>query len=75
MNNTTLVKAQNLIKSFGDTKAVNDLSFELKRGECLALLGDNGAGKTTTCEMLSGLTDPDSGDISICGLNFSKQKN
>lgn len=74
MKNTPLVKANNLIKSFGDAKAVNNVSFMLNKGECLALLGDNGAGKTTTCEMLSGLTKPDSGDISICGLNFSKQK-
>jgi len=47
--------------------AVNDVSFELKRGECLGLIGKNGAGKTTLLKMLNGLIKPDGGRIEICG--------
>ncbi len=47
--------------------AVNDISFELKRGECLGLLGRNGAGKTTLLKMLNGLVKPDKGQITIHG--------
>jgi ABC-type polysaccharide/polyol phosphate transport system ATPase subunit len=47
--------------------AVKDVSFELKRGECLGLIGHNGAGKTTLLRMLNGLIKPDKGRIEICG--------
>ncbi|HNR80074.1 MAG TPA: ATP-binding cassette domain-containing protein, partial [Mesotoga infera] len=51
---------RNLKKYYGETKAVDDISFNLMEGEVLAILGPNGAGKTTTVEMLEGLRRPDS---------------
>ncbi len=47
--------------------AVNDVSFELRRGECLGFIGHNGAGKTTLLKMLNGLIKPDSGLITMRG--------
>ena len=58
-----MLNAENLEKSFGDTKAVDDLSLEIHKGEIVGLLGPNGAGKTTTMQMLSGLMEPDSGKV------------
>ena len=59
-----MLEAENLEKSFGDTKAVDELSLEVEKGEIVGLLGPNGAGKTTTMQMLSGLMKPDSGEVS-----------
>lgn len=70
----SLLLAKNLRKSFGKLTAVNDLSLEVKAGECLALLGPNGAGKTTTVEMLEGLIQPDAGEISIFGLSLARER-
>ncbi len=58
-----------LTKSFADFRAVDSLSLQVRRGEFYALLGPNGAGKTTTLRMVAGLLKPDSGAISICGLD------
>ena len=55
----------NLRKSYGDREVVAGVSFELNRGECFGLLGPNGAGKTTTLRLCLGLTDPDSGSITL----------
>lgn len=60
---------KNVIKTFGDTTAVNGLSFSVARGSVLALLGPNGAGKTTTIEMCEGFTAPTSGEIEVLGIN------
>ena len=51
----------------GEFWAVNDVSFELRRGECLGLIGHNGAGKTTLLKMLNGLIKPDAGKITMRG--------
>lgn len=59
-----MLTAENLEKNFGDTKAVDDLSLKVEKGEIVGLLGPNGAGKTTTMQMLSGLMKPDSGKVS-----------
>ena len=59
-----LFEAHHLTKRYGDTTVVNDLSFEIVRGECLGVIGPNGAGKTTTIRMCLGLAVPDAGDIS-----------
>lgn len=56
---------QGLSKKYGDTTVVNNLSFDIKPGECLGVIGPNGAGKTTTIRMCLGLTAPDSGSVSF----------
>ncbi len=63
------VKLQNVSKSYGDLKAVDNLSFEAKSGEIFGLLGPNGAGKTTTLEMIEGLRAADEGEIFIDSFN------
>jgi lipooligosaccharide transport system ATP-binding protein len=66
-----ILSVQHLRKSFGtDDKSstvIDDISFNLRRGECYGLLGPNGAGKTTTMRLCLGLTTPDSGSISLVG--------
>jgi branched-chain amino acid transport system ATP-binding protein len=60
-----------LAKSFGGVKAVNDVSFDIKRGEFLALIGPNGAGKSTCFNMINGQLAPDSGQILLDGKNIA----
>jgi ABC-2 type transport system ATP-binding protein len=64
-----MIRVQNLVKSFGDFKAVDNVSFEVQQGEIFAFLGPNGAGKTTTIKMLTTLLKPTSGSLSIDGLD------
>ena len=56
---------QGLTKRYGETTVVNNLSFDIKPGECLGVIGPNGAGKTTTIRMCLGLTAPDAGSVSF----------
>ncbi|MFB6190882.1 MAG: ABC transporter ATP-binding protein [Candidatus Nanohaloarchaea archaeon] len=58
-----MLKAENLSKSYGETRAVQDLSFQVEKGEIVGLIGPNGAGKSTTMEMCAGLLQPDSGRV------------
>lgn len=67
-----IVSISNLVKAYGNVRAVDGISFTAGKGEVLALLGPNGAGKTTTLECLEGLKTPGSGSISICGLDPAK---
>jgi lipooligosaccharide transport system ATP-binding protein len=60
-----LLEVHDLSKRYGEATVVNDVSFEIARGECLGVIGPNGAGKTTTIRMCLGLTAPDSGRISF----------
>ncbi|MDD6095849.1 MAG: ABC transporter ATP-binding protein [Clostridia bacterium] len=62
-----IIEISNLYKSFGDVKAVQDLSFHVKKGELFAFLGVNGAGKSTTISILCGRLQKDSGKVSVCG--------
>ncbi len=62
-----VIELKNLTKSFGDIKAVQDLTFSVQEGEIFSLLGPNGAGKTTTIAMLSTLLKPDAGDALVMG--------
>ncbi|WP_142239671.1 ABC transporter ATP-binding protein [Mycobacterium sp. ST-F2] len=65
----TPVLLRGVSKRYGEIQAVNNLDLEVQRAEVLALLGPNGAGKTTTVEMCEGFNKPDSGSISILGLD------
>ena len=69
---SSLISTKNLICRFGNTIAVNNLSFTLNSGSILGFIGPNGAGKTTTLRMLLGLIPPDSGDSEILGCNSLK---
>ncbi|MQA07450.1 MAG: ATP-binding cassette domain-containing protein [Pseudonocardiaceae bacterium] len=64
-----VVEVQNLQKRYRDTVAVRDVSFTVEEGEIFGILGPNGAGKTTTVECIEGLRTPDSGSISVLGLD------
>src|SRR6266568_2482601 len=67
-----LLEAAGLTKRYGETTVVNDVSFEIARGECLGVIGPNGAGKTTTIRMCLGLTAADHGSIKALGLAMPK---
>ena len=67
--------AQDLQKSYGDVKAVDGISLQVARGEVFGLLGPNGAGKTTAISMLTGLFPPDSGSITVDGLDLQTDTN
>ena len=62
-----MLKVEHVTKYYGDFRAVNDISFEIKEGEIFGLLGVNGAGKTTTFRMILGLLDKTSGTITLDG--------
>jgi ABC-2 type transport system ATP-binding protein len=64
-----VIDVQHLHKSYGDTVAVDDVSFTVHEGEIFGILGRNGAGKTTTVECIEGLRAPDRGQISVLGLD------
>ncbi|MBM3713764.1 MAG: ATP-binding cassette domain-containing protein, partial [Actinobacteria bacterium] len=65
--NGYILQAKGLTKLFGPVVALNNVDFELKRGEILGLLGDNGAGKSTLIKILSGAILPNKGDIHFEG--------
>jgi ABC-2 type transport system ATP-binding protein len=67
------VEAQGLVKSYGVVKAVDGVSFQVRRGEIMGFLGANGAGKTTTLRMLCGLLTPTSGRALIDGFDIHEQ--
>lgn len=66
------IEAKNLIKIYGDRSVVNDVSFDVNKGEVVCLLGPNGAGKTTTFYMVVGLVKPHSGKIFLDGKDISQ---
>jgi len=70
-----MITATNLVKSFGDFTAVNDISFDVNEGEIFAFLGPNGAGKTTTIKILTTLLKPTGGSVLIDGLDPSTKQN
>jgi ABC-2 type transport system ATP-binding protein len=78
MSNNTLnpgfsIRADKITKRFGDFTAVNEISFEVAKGEIFGFLGANGAGKTTAMRMLCGLSVPTSGSATIAGFDVYKQ--
>ena len=68
-----LFSAKGLIKRYGSSTVVDDLSFDIAPGECLGVIGPNGAGKTTTIRMCLGLTAPDAGSITAFGMPMPKE--
>jgi ABC-2 type transport system ATP-binding protein len=68
------ITVTNLTKLYGETLAVDDISFALPRGQVLGLLGGNGAGKTTTISMLLGLLVPSSGTVNVLGHDMAKDR-
>jgi len=70
-----MIEVRNLSKTFGDVKAVDDISFDVGRGEIFAFLGPNGAGKTTTIKMLTTLLRPTAGTLTIDGMNPVSHQN
>ena len=66
------IHVENLRKTYGDQVAVNDVSFQIAKGEVFGLLGPNGAGKTTTLEILEGLRPADAGRVRIAGLELPR---
>ena len=67
-----VIEVKNLTKKYGKLVAVDNISFEVYRGEIFGLLGENGAGKTTTLEMIEGLRKPTSGEMNILGREVRK---
>ena len=68
----TVVEVSNLVKAYGDVKAVNEISLSVAKGEVFGMLGPNGAGKTTTVEIIEGLRTADSGIVRLLGMDVSR---
>jgi ABC-2 type transport system ATP-binding protein len=70
-----MIRVKNLTKQFGRVTAIDNLSFEVERGEIVGFLGPNGAGKTTTMRILSCFMQPTGGTVTIAGLDvFSESR-
>jgi ABC-2 type transport system ATP-binding protein len=67
------IEVKNLLKTYGEQKAVNDISFKVNKGEIVGFLGPNGAGKSTTMKMITGYLKPDNGNAVVCGINVADQ--
>lgn len=68
-----MIQVENLTKMFGDFTAVNNISFEVGKGEVFGFLGANGAGKTTAMKMLIGISEPTHGNATVAGYNVLTQ--
>jgi ABC-2 type transport system ATP-binding protein len=73
LEHNKIISVSNLTKTFGDFTAVNDISFEVAKGEIFGFLGANGAGKTTAMKMLIGISKPSSGEATVAGFDIAKQ--
>jgi len=71
MTQETLLSVKNLSHSFDNHQAIQQLNFEIQRGEVVALLGTNGAGKSTTLNIITGNLQADSGSVQVCGLDIN----
>lgn len=67
------IEVQNLSKSFGNLRAVRDISFNVARGDVLGFLGPNGAGKSTTMKMITGFLEPSAGRVGVCGHDLREE--
>ena len=75
ISDNNAIEVKNLVKKYGAFIAVNNISFEVKKGEVFSLLGPNGAGKTTTTEILECLKNPSSGIIKVLGFDIKNERN
>src|SRR6266404_2976433 len=74
MRSNLVIEARNVVKTFGDIKAVDDISFEVKAGEIFAFLEPNGAGKSTTISMMTTMLRPTSGQLFLNGHDVTREK-
>jgi ABC-2 type transport system ATP-binding protein len=70
---STVIEVEKLCKSYGEIKAVNNVSLNVVQGEIFGMLGPNGAGKTTTMEIVEGLRPADSGSVSVLGMDIKQR--
>lgn len=70
---STVIEVEKLCKSYGEIKAVNNVSLTVVQGEIFGMLGPNGAGKTTTMEIVEGLRPADSGSVSVLGMDIKQR--
>lgn len=75
MKDQKVITVEMLRKVYGDTIAVNDISFDVENGEIFGIVGPNGAGKTTTIECLEGLRKPDGGKVTVLGVDPQHNSN
>jgi ABC-2 type transport system ATP-binding protein len=71
--NETMLEVKRFCKTYGEFVAVDDINFEVKRGEIFGLLGPNGAGKTSTLESLEGLRQPNGGSLRVAGVDPARE--
>jgi ABC-2 type transport system ATP-binding protein len=67
------IEVQQLLKKYGQQKAVNGISFSIKKGEIVGFLGPNGAGKSTTMKIITGYAQADAGIAKVCGMDVSQK--
>jgi len=67
------IEVKNLLKVYGEQKAVNNISFKVSKGEIVGFLGPNGAGKSTTMKIITGYLEKTSGEAFVCGMNVADQ--
>jgi ABC-2 type transport system ATP-binding protein len=70
---TSAIEVKNIVKTYADKRAVDDLSFTVECGEMFGLIGPNGAGKTTSIRMMMDIIEPDSGSVSVLGEKLGEQ--
>lgn len=75
MTDEKVIEVEQLSKTFGSFKAVDQISFDVKKGEIFGFLGANGAGKTTAIKMLTGILSSSSGTAKVAGFDINKQRN
>lgn len=74
MSSQSIIEAKNVYKTFGDVKAVDGVSFNIKKGEIFAFLGPNGAGKSTTIKMLTTMLRPTKGTLLLNGYDVTREQ-
>lgn len=67
------IEVKNLLKEYGEQKAVNNISFKVEKGEIVGFLGPNGAGKSTTMKIITGYLEQSSGEAFVCGINVAEE--